>query len=276
MKIKDFTGKVAYITGGSSGIGLATARLLASKGASVIIFARRAELLAGAVNGIKKNKISEKQRFSSMQLDVANRLEVEIVLQKAVKEFGAPDILINSAGISYPHKFEDIPYETFDGIIKTNLYGIWNMIYVLLPYMKQGGGYIMNVSSIAGFIGVFGLSAYSASKFGVVGLSEALRSELKRFDITVSVFCPGDVDTPMMDRSIKIRPEETKAVSATASMLRPEDVAQALVKSMAHGGFMVLASSAGKFTYNMKRLFPWLVEWVTGSQIKKVQRKGAG
>ena len=117
-------------------------------------------------------------------------------MAEVVQSFGAPDILINNVGRALPRYFEDVTFEQFDETMKTNLYGAWNTISVLVPHMKAGGGTIVNVSSMAGFIGVFGYTDYCASKFAVVGLSEALRQELRRYGITVAVLCPPDTDTP--------------------------------------------------------------------------------
>jgi 3-dehydrosphinganine reductase len=272
MKITDFTGKTAYITGGSSGIGLACAEMLAAGGASVLIMARRPEQLEIAIKQITAKRVSEKQRFSTVQLDVSDRERVAASLSGAVNGFGPPDILINSAGVSFPQKFEDIPFEKYDEIMRVNLYGTWNTVSNLLPYLKQTRGYIVNVSSVAGYIGVFGMTAYSASKFAVIGFSEALRSELKRFDVTVSVLCPPDVDTPMLERAGRIKPEETKAISSTAKVMKAEDVAKAVIDAMAKGEFMILPGSGTRFTYNMKRLFPWLVESITDKRISKFRK----
>jgi len=269
MKIKDFAGKTAYITGGSSGIGLACGEMLAARGANVLIMARGSDQLEIALRQITKNRLSEKQRFSSVQLDVSNQEQVADALARAVKEFAPPDILINSAGVSFPRKFEDIPFEKYDEIMKVNLYGTWNTVSNLLSYLKQSHGYIINVSSVAGYIGVFGMTAYSASKFAVIGFSEALRSELKRFDVNVSVLCPPDVDTPMLERADRIKPEETRAISATAKVMTAGEVAKAVIDAMGKGSFMILPGSGTRFTYNMKRLFPWLVELITDNQISK-------
>jgi len=273
MKITSFTGKVAYITGGSSGIGLAAAKLLASKGASVFIFARQEGVLKEAVGGIEKCRVSPEQRFSYKPLDVAQRETVVNVLAEAVNEFGDPDILINSAGISYPQKFDDTDYRKFDDIIKVNLYGTWNTIDVLLPSLKQKKGYIVNVSSIAGFIGVFAMTSYSASKFGVIGLSEALRSELKSCGVNVSVLCPPDVSTPMLEKSNKIKPEEAKAISGEADIMTPEAVAEVLIGSLAKDDFLIIPNASGRFTYFMKRLLPGLTEWIIDGKIRGVQQK---
>ena len=273
--MKDFKGKRAYITGGSSGIGLAIARLLASRGASVAIFARRQDVLEDALKQTEACRLDASQVFLARQLDVADREACERVLAGSVAELGVPDILVNSAGIGHPAVFEDIDYETFDRLIRINVHGTWNTVSLLVPHMKAGGGYIVNVSSVAGYIGVYGMAAYSSSKFGVNGLSEVLRSELKRFNISVSVLCPPDVDTPLLERSNRIKPEETKAISATASLMSADQVAAALLKGMAREEFMIIPNFGGRFTYVMKRLFPGLVSYIVDSKVAAVRKKQA-
>lgn len=272
MKLKKFTGRIAFIAGGSSGIGLACAELLAARGADVMVFARGREQLDRALREIERNRVSEKQRFLAAQLDVSQRSQAEDLLGKAAADFGSPDILINSAGVSYPQRFEDIPYTKFDEIIRVNLNGTWNTVSILLPYMKARGGYIVNVSSVAGYIGVYGMTAYSASKFAVIGFSEALRGELKRFNITVSVLCPPDVDTPMLKRADRIKPEETRAISSAASIMKPSDVARDVLDGVGRGRFLILPGAGTKYTYFMKRLFPELVDSIIENKIRKVSQ----
>lgn len=273
--MKDFNGKVVYITGGSSGIGLATARLLAKKGASVIIFARRKEVLAKALDEIATCRQNTGQKFTCFSLDVSKQDEVNSVMQQAVDSTSAPDLLINCAGRAKPGYFGEIPYAQYEETIKIDLYGTWNTCAFLVPLMKKKGGYIVNVSSICGFIGVFGYTDYCAAKFGVVGFSEALRSEMKQHGITVSVLCPPDTDTPGYAEENKTKPPETVAVSASAKVMKPEEVAAALLKGIAKGEFMIIPGADGKFSWIMKRLFPWLVDMVTDSQVRNVQKKMA-
>ena len=273
MQFKEYSGKIAYITGGSSGIGLACAELLAARGADLVIFARGQQQLERALKEIEGNRVSEKQRFLAVGLDVSQRSHAENLLRKTAVDFGSPDILINSAGVSFPQRFEDIPYAKFDEIVRVNLNGTWNTVSILLPFMKERGGAIVNVSSVAGYIGVFGMTAYSASKFAVTGFSEALRSELKRFNISVSVLCPPDVDTPMLERAGKIKPEETKAISAAAAVMKPRDVARDVIKGMGRGQFLILPGAGTKYTYLMKRLFPGLVESIIDGKIRKAVKR---
>ena len=271
--MKTFEEKTVYITGGSSGIGLSTAKLLAGSGANVLILARNQDRLDQAVREIEEHGKSERQRFCGVQLDVSRHEEVEHVMSATVEQFGAPDLLINSAGRANPRPFEEISYEQFDDIMKTNFYGVWNTIQALLPHMKKKGGHIVNVSSMAGFIGVFGYADYGASKFAMMGLSETLRSELRQYNIRVSVLCPPDTDTPGFELENRTKPPETKAISGTAKLIQPEVVARALLKGIRKGRYMILANAEGWLIYWAKRYVPFVLDGMLARAVKKAQAR---
>ncbi|MCK5098694.1 MAG: SDR family oxidoreductase [Desulfobacteraceae bacterium] len=270
--MKNFNNKNAFVPGGSTGIGFAIAKKLASLGADVIIFARGKEKLEQAVKELSQY-CKEGQKVSFMQLDVSENLEVNRVMNQAVNSFGVPDILINCAGRAMPDHFEDIRYEQFDETMKINLYGTWNVVFCLVPHMKKNGGYIVNVASIAGFVGIFGYTDYCASKYGIIGFSEALKSKLKKYNIMVSVLCPPDTDTPGFELENATKPEETKAISAHAKLLTTEKVAGFLIKAIKKKKFMIIPGFDGKLTFLIKRLFPGVVEFIMNLTIKKVERK---
>jgi short-subunit dehydrogenase len=270
--MKDFKDKVIYIVGGSSGIGLAAGKLFAREGAHVVIFARRKEVLEQAVQEITAAAVSKAQRIAGLPLDVGDYRQVDETLNKAMEQFGIPDVLVNCAGTSHPGCFEAVPYEHFDDTMKVNVYGVWNATSVLAPPMKKRGGHIVNVSSVAGYIGLFGSTAYRASKFAVIGFSEALRSELNASGIQVSVFCPPDTDTPLFHEANKTKPPETKEISKKAKLMQPEDVAASLIAGMRKGQFMIIPGFDGKWIYLAKRLFPSLVDFLIDGAIKKARR----
>jgi short-subunit dehydrogenase len=272
MPVHTFLDKNIYISGGSSGIGLAVARKLARQGANVIIFARNPERLQKAVDDISACRASDSQRFDGKAVDVSDYERVKTVMESAVEAFGSPDILINSAGQSEPRYFDQVDFAQFDRIIRVNLYGVWNTISVLLPHMKQKGGAIVNVSSIAGLIGVFGYTDYSASKFAVIGLSEALRSEFAPFGIQVSVLCPPDTDTPMLADENKIKPIENNALSGGAKVLSADQVAEDLIKGMQKGKFLIIPGTDGKIIDIVRRFFPRLITSWMDRTVRKVQK----
>jgi short-subunit dehydrogenase len=271
--MENFAGKTVFITGGSSGIGLSIAKLLSGQGANIAIFARNRMRLEEAMKEIEQSKKRHGQRFAWYQCDVSDNAQVKKVFTQALRQFDWCDILINCAGRAYPKYFEDISYKQFEETMKVNLYGIWNTCSFMVPHMKQKGGYIVNTSSVAGLVGVFGYADYSASKFAIVGFSEVLRSELKPYNITVSVLCPPDTDTPGFEVENRTKPDETKEISKSAKLMTPDEVAQALIDGMKKKKFIILANFDSKFTWIAKRYAPWLVEAVMDSQIKKVQKK---
>jgi len=271
MKVKDFEGKNVYVVGGSSGIGMAAAELLAARGCNVVIFARGKERLEEALDKISVRKKGDGQRFTYRQLDITRRDDVERVMAEVVDGFGPPDILINSAGRALPDYFENISYEQLDDSMKLHLYGNWNTIKALLPHLKQRKGYIVNVCSVLGFMGVFGYTDYSASKYALMGLTESLKSELRPCGVGISILCPTDTDTPGFEVENRNKPPETVAVSESGGLMQPEEVAQALIKGIEKGRFFIGPGSA-RMLYLMKRYAPFLVDFVMDRQIKKTQK----
>lgn len=269
--MKDFKNKNAYITGGSSGIGLSIAKQLISLGAHVLIISRSMDKLEKAKVTLEAKK-ADHQKVDLLSLDVTDNQMVSEGLSKAVSAFGEPDILINCAGMAIPRHFQDISFEQFDFIMKTNLYGIWNTTHSLMPYLKARKGYLVNVSSIAGFIGVFGYTDYCASKFAIIGLSEALRSEYDMHGVSISVLCPPDTDTPAFEEENKTKPAETKAISENAKLVQPEIVAQALIKGMRKKQFLIIPGFDGKLANTVKRVAPGLVHTLLQNDIKKAKK----
>ena len=268
-----YQNKIAFVTGGSTGIGLAVAKALAIEGSNVVIFARTLNKLESAVNEIKAVQKNKSQKVYYYSVDTSDNNDVKTVFEKAILENGIPDILINCVGIAQPDYFENITFESFDKLIKTNLYSTWNSVYNILPHMKQKGGYIMNTSSVAGFIGVFGYTDYCMTKFGIIGFSDALRQELKRYNISVSVLCPPDTDTPGLEAENITKPAETKAIAGNAKLLQPEFVANAVLKGIQKNKKMIIPGFDGKMSLIFKRFLPGLVDFIMNLSIKKVQQK---
>jgi short-subunit dehydrogenase len=265
--------KNVFITGGSSGIGLASSKRLASLGANTIIFSRSQGQLKKAEKKISGSKKDNGVLVEYMPLDVSDNKMTETVMAMAVNKFGPPDILINCAGRAIPNHFENISYEQFEDTMKINLFGIRNTIAALLPHMKRKGGHIINISSIAGFTGVFGYTDYSASKFGIIGFSESLRSELKKYNILISVLCPPDTDTPGLEAENATKPDETRAIAESGGLLSADYVAKVMINSIGKNKFIVVPGFMGKVTYLAKRLLPGIVEVVMDWDIKKVQSR---
>jgi len=270
MKQTDrFAGKTAYITGGSSGIGLAVARAMAMAGARVMLLARHEDRLQQAAEEIRT---ATGQQVLWRSLDVTDPVAATAVIDDAAADdLGPPDILFNSAGRALPNYFENISAQQFDQTLRLNLCGTRHLISAALPHMRSGG-YIVNVSSVAGLIGVFGYTDYSASKFAIIGFSEALRAELKPRGIFVSVLCPPDTDTPGLAAENQTKPAETKAISANARTISAETVARSLIRGMIKKRFLIIPGFDARLSVLAKRLTPGLVDWIMDRTIARVHK----
>ncbi len=272
--MKNFQNKTAFITGGSSGIGLAIAQLLVKQDCNVVIFARTLSTLENSVLQLEKIRTNPQQKIKAYSVDISVHTAVKEVYAKAVTENDIPDYLINCVGIAQPDYFENITFEIFDKTLKTNLYATWNSCYAMLPFLKQKPkSVIVNTSSIAGFIGVFGYTDYCMTKFGIIGFSEALRAELKKYNIDVKVLCPPDTNTPGLEAENKNKPQETIAIAGNAKLLEPEVVALEVIKKIDTKKFMIIPGLDGKMTLLLKRLFPSIVTFLMEQSINKVQSK---
>jgi 3-dehydrosphinganine reductase len=250
-----FSNKLAFITGGSSGIGLETACLLASQGCNLVLIARGKPLLDKACKAIEARMDKTAQSVNAISMDVANNNDVQQKIKTAVEKFGTPDILINSAGIGTANYFENISYDQFDKAMEINVYGTRNIISAVLPCMKRkGGGHIVNISSMAGLIGMFGYTTYSTTKYALVGFSECLRSELKRFNIIVTLVCPPEVNTPFIEEEAKTLPPEARVVKNLAGLLTPEQAAKAIIHGIKRKKFLVVPSITAKSLYFWHRI----------------------
>lgn len=203
--------KVVFISGGGSGIGREMARRLAQEGASVAIFNRK--LAPSVLKEMKVAAASSKQKFRSYGVDVTDAAALDAAIAQAVAELGAPDLAINSAGIQIARPFEELSQAEFERVVSVNLFGSRNFAAAVLPHMNAGSQLVF-VASLAAMAGSFSYAAYCASKYGVRGLAEALRIELKLKGIAVSLCCPGEIMTPMVEEELKTMHPISKAVKA--------------------------------------------------------------
>jgi 3-dehydrosphinganine reductase len=235
-----FQDKKVMITGGSSGIGLALAKKMVGLGSHVWILARRQELLTSAAIEIEKFRVHSGQKIGMISMDVSDYEQLHPVLSDHMNSNGVPDYLVNSAGVTHPGHFEELDITIFRSMMEINYFGLVNVIKSIIPGMiKRGSGHIINISSVAGYAGVYGYSAYGASKYAVTGLSDTIRAEMKPLGIKVSVVFPPDTDTPQHDYEKQYQPETTKNLNKTAKMLSPENVADAIISGVKRGKYII-------------------------------------
>ena len=223
-------GKIALVTGGSSGIGRASALAFAREGAKVVVADVTAEGGQETVRLIKE--AGGEARF--LKVDVARAAEVETLITQTVAAYGRLDCAYNNAGIEGAFvSTTEYPEADWDRVLAINLKGVWLcMKYEIAQMLQQGGGAIVNTASGAGLVGVAGLSVYVASKHGVVGLTKTAALEYAKAGIRVNAVCPGVIQTPMVARLTSQRPEMAEALVAAEPMGRtgkPEEIAEAVV-----------------------------------------------
>jgi len=265
---------LALITGGSSGIGFALAKALVQEGSKICILARDKQKLARAKDELSLFRVSENQQVETISCDVTDYERLNNVLNQWTADYGMPDLVINSAGVTYPGYFQELDVDIFHWLMDVNYYGTLHVIKALIPDMiARGSGTIVNLSSQAGFIGVFGYSAYSASKYAVRGLSDVLRAELKPLGIQVAVVFPPDTQTPQLDFEAPLKPIETKEIAASSNVMTAEEVADAILRGVRKGRYVILPGTEGKIFYRLTNILGNLTYPVMDWLVRKAQKK---
>lgn len=249
-------GTHVIISGGSKGIGKSLAKKFAALGTHVTIIARNEADLLAAKNEIEKHRRnSHVQKIRIVSLDLTkitfpensisdiNQKQQEL-RERILGEHDRCDILVNCCGSAIAARFDDISQKQFQYMMDVNYFSAVNLTRILIPVMKarsvsnlngnklNGGGRIVFVSSMGGLVSFFGYSAYSASKFALVGLAQALNMELKPFDISVTVSFPPDTNTPGYEEENKTKPSLTLKISETGNVYSADDVASSIINDM--------------------------------------------
>jgi 3-oxoacyl-[acyl-carrier protein] reductase len=209
--MKSLNGKVALVTGASKGIGFSIAERLLEMGAEVFIVSRDGDSISNALE-----KLSSRGTVAGQKCDVRSETQIKFVIDECVSRFGGIDILVNNAGVGiFGKTVEDMSTSEFRAIIETNLIAVFDACHFAIPIMKsRGGGYIINISSLAGQNAHPRMAAYNASKFGLNGFTEAMMQEVRAEGIKVTAICPGSVNTyfggdvPSEEKSWQIQPED--------------------------------------------------------------------
>lgn len=261
------------VAGGSSGIGLATARIYVSRGCDVAIIGRSADKLAAAQKILRADAGGAGQRILTRSADLSKFESARDAIDSLVAEGFGPDILVNSAGVIVPGEFATMPLENFEANLSC---GYWSVVYpcrAVVPHMlARGSGHIVNVSSVAGYLGIYGYTGYSSAKFAVMGFTEALRFEMRPAGITVHVVCPPDTDTPALAYEHTLRPKETDVIAGSIKPVSAEKVAAAIVRGVDRGTYLIIPDALSAFYFRLKGLLPEVFFAIVDGDVAKARK----
>ncbi len=279
MDVRDLRGKTALVTGSASGIGRATALELARRGADLFLCDVSEDGLLETQRAIE----ALGRKAHARRVDVA-----EVEQMRAFAEFvhghvDAVDVLVNNAGVGLGAGLLDTTLEDWNWIVGINLMGVVHGLHFFASRMvaRGRGGHVVNVSSAAGFVASEPLAAYSATKFAVLGLSQAIASELGRHQIGVTAACPGIINTPITTASRMRGPGATpEARQRMVELYRrrnygPERVAKNLLRAIQRNRLVAPISPEAWALYWLVRLAPWAVRWLNRAASARLAREAA-
>lgn len=259
----ELTGKVIVVTGASMGIGEAIARLFATQGASVVLLSRDSSRAEAA-----RNRIELPERTAAFSCDVRHAEEIDRVIGLTVHAFHRIDVWINNAGHGLLDSVSQVDMSACQEMFQTNVFGPLTSMQKVIPVMmQQGGGTIINISSVAGHIPLPFHAAYSATKFALNAIGKAAGVELKKSGIHVLTVCPGYVRTAFGENSVrghelkKVRPDSVRGIS-------PERVARATLQGYLKRKREVIVPWTMHVPVKLYQLFPGVVEWAMGGMAK--------
>jgi len=273
-----FNGRTVLITGGSSGIGLALARLFTQNNANVWILARRADQNKRVITELNQITISPDQVIRRIVADVTNLNSMHKAVEFIQRKDQFPDIVINSAGVCHPGDFDELGINIFHWMMNVNYFGTVNVCKAVIPGMKERGfGHIVNISSMAGFLGIVGYAAYSPSKYAVRGFSDVLRAEMKPFGINISHVIPTDTETPQLEYEEQYKPELAKELVGNTGRLSADTVAKIIFKGIQKNRYIITPGMEGTAIYYLVSILGSLVypvmDLMLARSMKKVEQK---
>lgn len=258
------------VTGGSSGIGLETARIAIQRGARVSLIARRPDVLDDAAALLREAG----GQVAVAATDVADAGQVDAAVSAVTAALGPVDIAICSAGQARPGYFQELDADLFRTMMDVNYFGTVNVARAVVPAMiERRAGSFVGVSSAAGLVGVFGYTAYAPTKFAVRGFLESLRAELLPYGIHVGCSFPPDTDTPQLADENRFKPKETHAIGGATKPLSPVRVAKSIVDGIEKERFVIVPDASTRALAKVTGLLPGVVASVMDRQVKKAQAK---
>lgn len=257
------------VTGGSRGIGLATARRALARGARVSLVARDTERLASAADELEA-EVRDPTRVAVQPADVTDAESVARAFDLLIAQFGPVEVLVANAGGARPGRFEELTVDVFRDQMELNYFGALHPVRAVVPGMiERGRGHLVLVASAAAIVGVYGYSAYAPAKFALRGLAETLRSELKPSGIVVSCAYPPDTDTPGLASENATKPPATAAISATVKVRSADRVARSIVRGIERDRLVITADPSTAMLARAAGLLGPIVRGVTDRQVRR-------
>lgn len=266
-------GKVAIVTGASSGIGLATVKEFASRGASVVLAARNTSKLESTVQELNSqygNDVDGKSRFIAVTADVSKEEDCKNLVAKSVEHFGRIDILVNNAGISMRAMFKDLDLSVIRNLMDVNFWGTVYCTKYALPYLLEAKGSVVGVISIAGFKGLPARTGYSSSKFAIYGFLDTLRIEHLHDGLHVMVFAPGFTTSNIRNVALTADgSQQGETPRDEDKMMSAEEVASRMAKGIIKRKSQIVLTPIGNLTVWLNKFFPRLVDKLEYNYMKK-------
>lgn len=267
------TWKLAFITGGGSGIGRQMAELLMQEGTSVAIFDRgnspeavsQFQAIAAKHDGV---------RCEFFLADVTDSAGLGNAVVEAVASLGSPDFALNCAGIQNAKPFDELTGEEFEQVVSVNLFGSRNFAAATLPHMSRGAQFTL-IASLAGLVTSYSYSAYNASKHGVVGLAGALRLEMIAHGVEVSVICPPEINTPMVVEERKTLPLAGAKLKNAAGTLEVGPACDYMLKQLRRRKYMIIPGFRARAVSVIARWFPTLMRLFSERTVITALRVGS-
>jgi NAD(P)-dependent dehydrogenase (short-subunit alcohol dehydrogenase family) len=265
-----FRDRTAIVTGGASGIGRALSEALGAEGAIVVV----ADLDSRGAEAVAQGIREKGGRAEGRPLDVCDAAAVQKLVEDTAATHGRLDYMFNNAGIAIGGEERDVSLEDWRRVLEVDLHGVVHGVRAAYALMvRQGSGHIVNTASVAGLVGCPGEASYSAAKFGVVGLSHALRAEGVRLGVKVSVVCPGFIDTPILVTSpIRGGGDRQKLRELIPRPMPPDRCARVILDGVARNRSTILVTGHAKALWWLSRVSPDASIWVATQVVERIRR----
>lgn len=267
--MSELQGKTAIVTGGASGIGRAVAEALAARGALVVV----ADLDGARAEEVARGIATRGGRAEARALDVRDAPAVQAIVDGVVSAHGRLDYLFNNAGIAIMGEELEVSLDDWNRVLDVDLRGVVHGVRAAYPLMvRQGFGHIVNTASLAGLVPAALEISYTAAKYGVVGLSHALRAEGAALGVKVSVVCPGFIDTPILQVSpIRSGHARAELLAMTPKPMPPDRCARIILDGVAKNRSTIVVTAHAKALWWLARASPDLVIWISGKVAQRVR-----